>query len=299
MAPSFVSRSMGISLVDAQDLLYRAYEVGILRPRFEIVCPTCDKTFRTVENIAQIPSCEASCEDCGDVFAPSARDVWLSYTLVCLPDDPASEVCATSDGGTQSGDSASDNMASVWADPYKFLDQLYRPDLSKLTKYVSQLDSAATNDEKKKSLEGLASVIVDGVIGFSLINHNMRTPDSEIDLLYRNMAVHPFLHGLGSPFTVECKNHSTKATAAEIRVANDNAREYRAKLCLFFSPAGVTGRQMTDGWLRVQETFRDEGRFIPVFQREDYDALLAGENFIHQLIEETERIQMRQPRKYQ
>lgn len=288
---NYVSRKLGLPMQVASDLMYAAYRCAILQPNFDIVCPFCDKTFKVVNDLSLIPIENIKCEECEEEFVPDPRKVWVTYSV--RPEF----INLSSPEIDQIRDDTTSNKAfslfDAFADPEKFLDQLFKPNLQILKTLINSLSTGKTNDEKKKLLENLAQEIVSSIVGFVLIDKNVRVADAEIDRVYRNCCIHPILQELGNPITVECKNYDEAVGANHIRIVNDILREYGARTCLYLSVKGVTGNVSKDGWHRVLDAYQKDNKLIPVFKLSDYEEILNGKNFLETLLEKSERIKLK------
>lgn len=68
--------------------------------------------------------------------------------------------------------------------------------------------SAATNDDKKKSLEILTQTIINRIPDLTVRNRDKRRLTDEIDLIVMNKSLALLAAGLGGPIFIECKNEN-------------------------------------------------------------------------------------------
>lgn len=142
---------------------------------------------------------------------------------------------------------------------------------------LERTKNATTNDEKKKSLEDLAEIIVKQIDGLEVLDRNLRSSAEEIDLLVGNESKEIFWVRLGSPILLECKNWAVPVGSKEIRDFAGKMESTSVTTGILVTPSGVTGDEFRDARLKIREN-RQKGRHIVVIENED---LLEIANGIH------------------
>ncbi len=131
-------------------------------------------------------------------------------------------------------------MDDVYRAAPNLQEPLQRVWYSKVREQLGQaLARPQTNAEKKKSLETMAAIILEGIPGIKIDARDKRRATSEIDLIAANQSHSLLMAGLGGPIFVECRN-----VASHRPVDAKSVRDFAGKL----SP-GVVGILITTGRL--------------------------------------------------
>lgn len=166
-------------------------------------------------------------------------------------------------------------------------------DAQKYATALSETKTAQTNDDKKKSLEGLAKLLLEGMPFLSFRYSNLRTASSEIDLVfrYRGFEVTTVFDELGCYFLVECKNWKEPVGAKHVRDFIGKMQSSRVKLGVLVAPEGVTGQaESADALREIHKTYDKDGLFVVVIAEEHLESVKRGENFYELLEYEIESI---------
>jgi hypothetical protein len=122
-----------------------------------------------------------------------------------------------------------------------------RPFLNQL---ISNLETN-TNDDKKKTLEFLASYLAISLPNVKIVP-NARTLDYEMDLVVIQRSSSPtyLLEALGRSFLVECKNWAKTVGVEQLNHFVAKMRFHRCKCGIIFSPEGISGGKQSAGGLQ-------------------------------------------------
>jgi predicted RecB family endonuclease len=153
-----------------------------------------------------------------------------------------------------------------------FVREQPKPQEKLLKEFEAMLEaclSAKTNDEKKKTLETLGTMLIEMIEGLSVIETNVNTKTEEIDILVKNESKDPFWQRLPTPFLVECKNWSKPVGAAEIRNFDGKMKEIRFRIMIAIN--GITGKSERENARGVIRDARKEGRIILVLDKKDLE----------------------------
>lgn len=147
-----------------------------------------------------------------------------------------------------------------------------------LSDELDKVLSARSNDEKKKTLENFAELILSSIKDFEIKYQNKRTSDSELDMMIINETKDTFLKELGNPILVECKNWESKIPSKEVKAYSTNLRLNNIHTGILFTLRGITGDSYKDakGFLRQIRT-KDDIKIL-IFDCDDYERIVKGEN---------------------
>ncbi len=165
-----------------------------------------------------------------------------------------------------------------------------------LRRYSYQLElvtTAHTNDEKKKSLEGLAKLLFEGIPFLSCRSCDIQTSSSEIDIIveYHGWNKPTIFDEFGRFCLVECKNWKSAVGASQIRDFKGKLEKTRVKLGIIFARNGVTGADDgTDALREIRSFFDRNGIYILVVAEEDLEIVRHGSNFYKLLDEKMFRL---------
>ncbi len=138
---------------------------------------------------------------------------------------------------------------------------------------ILAIESAVTNDQKKRTLEDFAAEMVSAISGLSVIDRNVRTHAEEIDLLVSNN-----WHGAwGDPMLFECKNWSKPVGKPEVVNFVDNLRHQDCKWGILLARRGITGTEVSDAALVVREALYKDKIRIVVLTLDDLKAVHSAE----------------------
>jgi hypothetical protein len=147
---------------------------------------------------------------------------------------------------------------------------------------------ALTNDEKKKSLEGLVRFLVEQVDYLRVKYADVRTASSEIDLIVENRgrSRHTMFDEYGRHFLIECKNWSQRVGAKEVRDFVGKLLKTKIRLGVLATREGVTGGGGGEDALReIHFCYDALQTAVLVLTEEDLQALCSGAD-LHSLLDE-------------
>jgi hypothetical protein len=160
-------------------------------------------------------------------------------------------------------------------------------DVQEYSAALAKTKTARTNEEKKKSLEGLAKMLLQGIPFLSFKYSNLRTASAEIDLVfvYKGFKETTVFDELGRYFLVECKNWKDPVGAKHVRDFIGKMKSSKVKLGVLVAPNGVTGADDgADAWREIRRIYDQDGLFIIVIVEEHLELVKKGENF-YELLE--------------
>lgn len=140
---------------------------------------------------------------------------------------------------------------------------------------LERIKKAITTDEKKKSLEDLAEVIINQIDDLKVIDRNLRSSAEEIDLLIGNESKEMFWVRLGSPILLECKNWKIPVGSKEIRDFAGKIESAGVTTGILIAPNGITGDEYKDARSLIREN-RIKGKHIIVIENEDLIEIANG-----------------------
>jgi hypothetical protein len=140
---------------------------------------------------------------------------------------------------------------------------------------LSKVKSATTNDEKKKSLEDLAEVLIMPISGLAVLRHNLRSSAEEIDVLVTNESKDIFWIRLDSPILIECKHWSTPVGVTEIGDVVRKLNSLGKPTSILLTLNGITGNDFRDARLLLRE-LRQKEQYIIVLNESDLVEIAAG-----------------------
>ncbi|MGO9117767.1 MAG: restriction endonuclease [Desulfomonilaceae bacterium] len=158
---------------------------------------------------------------------------------------------------------------------------------------LAAVKSARTNQQKKKSLEGLAKLLFEGIPFLSFRYSNLRTASAEIDLVfvYKGFNETTVFDELGRYFLVECKNWKDAVGVKYVRDFIQKMSNSRVKLGVIVAPKGVTGAdEGADALRQIHAIYDKEGLFVVVIAEEHLEEVRKGANFYELLEYEIESI---------
>ncbi len=125
------------------------------------------------------------------------------------------------------------------------MNETFKVDTKALSEAVSAVRSARTNEEKRSSLENLATLLFDGVPFLKCKYLNTRATSSEIDIVvqYDGWDRNTVFDAFGRYFLLECKNWNTPVHAKDVRELVEQMRKSRVKLGIILAPMGMCGRR--------------------------------------------------------
>lgn len=147
-----------------------------------------------------------------------------------------------------------------------------------LLEEVENARSTDSNDRKKKSLEDLASFIVEAVPGLQVYDRDVRTSAEEIDILVRNESSNLFWRDkVGNPFIIECKNWKTSIGVQQIRSFHDVLREKGIRTGFLASILGVTGDAHRDAMSYIRSYVRDMNNIVVPLDKQHLARIAQGD----------------------
>ena len=162
---------------------------------------------------------------------------------------------------------------------------------------ISRLEASSNNDEKKKTLEFLASYLAVMLPNVRIIP-NARTPDYEMDLIVIQKTSLPtyLLEALGRAFLVECKNLNTTVSVEQLNHFVSKMRFHRCQCGVIFSREGLSGaggtnRRLAYARLTQLRWYQQEQCVVIVIALSHLKELVAGTlSFADVLLREYESI---------
>ena len=151
---------------------------------------------------------------------------------------------------------------------------------------VDAVGAATSNDEKKKTLEHLAAILLGSCASLKVKFANLRTKSSEIDLVCECLDCdrRTPMHALGRYFLVECKNWKKPASAAALRDFIGKLQKTRCALGIVFSREGVTGEASgADAVREVRWAYDREHVLVLVVSLQDLRGIESSDMFIQML----------------
>jgi hypothetical protein len=157
---------------------------------------------------------------------------------------------------------------------------------------LQAVDGATTNDEKKKTLEALASVLLSGMPSWRCKYANLVTKSAEIDIVVEQTgAVPDALSEFGRYALVECKNWRKPVDAKHIRDFIGKMKSARVRLGIVFSMRGVTGEQQgTDALREIEKAYASDQMAVVVISRDDFRACADPNQFLALVDERIDRL---------
>ena len=171
--------------------------------------------------------------------------------------------------------------------------ETFKVDTQALSEAVSSVRSAQTNDEKRSSLERLATLLFDSVSFLKCKYLNAGTTSSEIDIVvqYDGWDRNTVFDAFGRYFLLECKNWNTPVHAKDVRTLTDKMRKSRVKLGIILAPMGICGRRKGGQAVReIRRAFDLHEMCTVVISAEHLVHVTNGANFyeiLEYLIERT------------
>lgn len=158
---------------------------------------------------------------------------------------------------------------------------------------IQRIETATTNDEKKKALETFAAWMVDRTSGLKVKHHNLRTTSSEIDLVVENVGAghRSVFDEFGRHLLVECKNWGKPVGAKEVRDFVGKLLKTDATLGLLISKNGVTGKNGAEDALReIRFCYDRLDLVVCVLALEDLRAICLGSSLGDLVDERVDRL---------
>ena len=140
---------------------------------------------------------------------------------------------------------------------------------------LEKAKTASTNDEKKKTLEDLAEIIVKQIEGLEVIDRDVRSSAEEIDLLVSNESENAFWTRRSSPFLLECKNWSVPVGSKEIRDFAGKMESAGVRTGILITLSRITGNEYKDARLLIREC-RQKRMHIVVLENDDLLEIAKG-----------------------
>jgi hypothetical protein len=157
---------------------------------------------------------------------------------------------------------------------------------------LQAVQSAVTTDEKKRSLEQLAGVLLSGMPSWRCKYTNLATKSAEIDIVVEQRGPIPdALSEFGRYALVECKNWQKPVDAKHIRDFIGKMRTARVRLGIVFSMRGVTGEQQgTDALREIEQAYAKDQTTVVVISQEDLRACVSPQKFLALVDERIDRL---------
>jgi len=160
--------------------------------------------------------------------------------------------------------------------------EVFRLDLRKYSQQLQSVLLARTNDEKKKSFEGLAKLLFDGISFLSCKYTDLRTASGEIDIVvqYHGWKKLTVFDEFGRYFLVECKNWKSSVGAKQVRDFIGKLQKAKLRLGVLFARNGISGAHGgADALREIHAAFDAHRLYILVISEEDLKAIEHGTNF--------------------
>jgi hypothetical protein len=155
-----------------------------------------------------------------------------------------------------------------------------------LSTLVEQLDSG-TNDQKGRSLEDTAFYLMSLLPG-CLPKRNVLDSDRayETDLIVRNLQTNSNIISdlFGRHILVECKNYAKPVGVPDVGYFLFRMRLTHAIFGVIFAPKGITGKQEAEARSLVRRAFHEDATVCIIIDRNDLQALAAGDMSLYWLL---------------
>ncbi len=158
-------------------------------------------------------------------------------------------------------------------------------DIATFNALINGVDTAATNDDKGKSLEELARYLFNCIDGIEVRETNINGPAEEVDLLLWNARREEAFVPWDTVISVECKNWSRPAGASFIDNFAAKIRLKHLSTGIFIAANGVTGdfvngnNEDRGAVYRLHEHLTRDGLRIIVIRMEDLRSLTNLDEF--------------------
>lgn len=274
VSPLLIAERLDIDANQAFTLCLSLVKEKLASIQYEITCPACSSDVIIVDNLRRLPKKEIKCDICDKSFEPTLDDIWIVFNFLHKSSQIQPKDTGMSDGITIT--KAFEN--SLFNEITK--NELFQIDREKLRNLLFNTESARTNDEKKKTLEELASYLFSSIYGIEIADKNMRARTSEIDLLLEKtnniIDSHPLFKQFSYYIVVECKNWESPVGSDEIRDIEGVLRSRNINCCFFISKKGFT----KDASSEISRIFANDKIMIFSITIEDIRDILEGKNII-------------------
>lgn len=166
--------------------------------------------------------------------------------------------------------------------------------LGNLGELIEKVENASTNEEKGKSLEAVARLLVSSLPALKCKYSNLQTRSSEIDVVVEydpTKGVIPLFEESGRYCLIECKNWSKPVGVSPVRDFMGKLDKCKVRLGVIFSKNGVTGVDSgADALREIQSRYDRDGVLLLVFSLEDVKAIKDGATFAAALDQKTDHV---------
>ncbi len=166
--------------------------------------------------------------------------------------------------------------------------------LGKLGELIEKVECASTNDEKGKSLEAVARLLVSSLPALKCKYSNLQTRSSEIDVVVEydpENGVIPLFEEFGRYCLIECKNWSKPVGVSPVRDFMGKLDKCKIRLGVIFSKNGVTGVDSgVDALREIQSRYDRDGVLLLVFSLEDVKIIKDGAAFAAALDQKADHV---------
>ncbi|HXT86237.1 MAG TPA: restriction endonuclease [Verrucomicrobiae bacterium] len=167
---------------------------------------------------------------------------------------------------------------------------IYNVDRNKLYAFLDAVRRASTNDEKKKALESLASVLFGGLSGFEVFPNRI-TATGEIDRWVRNSCTYPTISLLGTPILVECKHWQQAVGTDPVGAFIADLEDARLNSGFLLCRKSVSGPAIR----RIQNYYQRTKGYVLVFSEDEVQNVCDGESLARMIVEKVESIVLPKP----
>jgi hypothetical protein len=163
-------------------------------------------------------------------------------------------------------------------------------DLSMASYYLTRVDRAKTNKEKKDSMEEFAEYLFSCVNGFKVLP-SKRTSIVEIDrYVENNRSDHPLFNWIGMKFIVEAKNWFKKVGTKEVIHFARNVEYTGCNLGVMVTKSGITGEGYKDAQGVIRREYDRLGIVIVVLDYNDLRCIADGSNLLELLYDRINQV---------
>lgn len=269
-----LSKRLKISKELSYNVALFCVEEGLMEIKYEITCPNCSSDLLSISNLSDIQKSEITCDICEEKFIPSENDLWIVLLSNKIPKIKRESYIF--DQSTRFKDLKNYPLFIDITD-----NDFFNIDKNCFKDLIKFVEEAKTKNNKKKTLEDLGDYLFSCVSVFNVVERNIRTSTSELDLIVENQfSFHPFLHELGYLIPIECKNWNKPISSSEIRDFHGDISKRNMKCGILISKKGITGKKNKDAKGVIGQIFIKDKISILTLNLNDLKRITLGENLI-------------------
>lgn len=274
-SPLIFLKEFNLSKDLSEEISFYCVNEEILDIKYEITCPECSTDVLTISSLDNIPKGHTKCDICNESFIPQEEDIYIFLYSIenqkIITDFKPESVSPISFKKLNK----ENPLLNIIQD-----NDLFGIDQNHLESLIELVETATTNDEKKRTLEDLTEFLFESIHNCHVFKKDFRTPTSELDLILENEnTFHPFLKDIGFTFPIECKNWKEPIGSNEIRDFGRDIQKRQLKFGILISKKGVTGNKYKDAVREIADFFK-EGITIIVLDLKDIKRVASGQNLI-------------------